>query len=209
MKKFMKVLLVVLGLSGIFFIVSCGGSSKGSVKSTGPVMGDEPAVLLQNGTLQGLSEIKYAPTYDFVTEDRIKSTAAVGYWQFLVGTSFLGKGTCFVENGVAKITVQAPGTDPWSIQLVQIPIYMKKGTTYVASFEAKSTAKRTIMSKVSRIGGDWKAYSGERYIEIGTNMQPYSYTFTSTDNDPMARFELNFGANTNTVWVQNINLVKK
>jgi hypothetical protein len=122
----------------------------------------------------------------------------------------MGKGECEISNGLVKVTVRNPGTDPWSIQLVQIPVYMKKGQMYKVTFEAKATAKRQIMSKVSKVGGDWKAYSSERYIEIGTNMQQYSYSFQMSDpTDPYSRFELNFGKDTNTVWVQNVNIEKK
>ncbi len=204
MGKFIVVVLL-FGLA-----VSC---TKAEVKSEKPASssGSTSGVsILKNGTFNGLSVVKHYPNYSAVTKELVKDVEANGYWQVLTGEAdFVGEATNSVENGVFKIIITKPGKEIYSVQLIQVPTPIKFGKIYTVKFDAKADANRSIMSKITKVGGDWEAYSKERFFNITTEWQTYSYTFKSTATDPVARFEFNFGKDKTTTYIANVSILEE
>ncbi|MCX7821648.1 MAG: carbohydrate binding domain-containing protein [Brevinematales bacterium] len=166
--------------------------------------------ILKNGNFSGLKVVKHYPNYSTVKQDLIKDVEANGYWQVLTGeTDFVGEATNVVEDGVFKIIITKPGKEVYSVQLIQLPTPIKFGKTYTVKFDAKADKNRTIMSKITKVGDDWVAYSGERFFNITTEFKTYSYSFKSQATDSNARFEFNFGKDNTTTYIANVSIVEE
>jgi Beta-glucanase/Beta-glucan synthetase len=132
------------------------------------------------------------------------------YWQFLLNAG--GTGQVSVVDDVskgkaAKVTIDNSGTEIYSVQLTQMPVYLQKGKKYKVIYDAKADSARPIMSKVNQFEKSWKNYSGEQTGNLTTDWQSYEYTFDmleSTDNN--ARFEFNLGQNATAVYFANVRL---
>lgn len=129
-------------------------------------------------------------------------------WEFLKNAG--GDGSVEIINDQAKgkavkMTIDHAGAEIYSLQLTQMPLYIAKDKKYKVSFEAKASANRSIMSKITQFGGSWKAYSGEKTFDLTTAWQPYSYEFEMRSNsDNNARFEFNAGKNAEAVYFANV-----
>ncbi|NIK69720.1 carbohydrate binding domain-containing protein [Paenibacillus sp. BK720] len=133
-------------------------------------------------------------------------------WQFLLNAGGSGQVAVVDDTSkgkAAKITIDNAGTEIYSVQLTQMPVFLQKGKKYKVTYEAKADEARTMMSKVNQFEKNWKNYSGEQYGNLTTEWQAYEYTFDmleSTDNN--ARFEFNLGKNAAAVYIANVKLVE-
>ncbi len=134
-----------------------------------------------------------------------------GSWVFYPNHG--GAGNCKLENGMAKITPTKVDCPDYGIQLIQAPVVVEKGATYIISFDAYAAKPRSITVKIGGIENrEWKAYSTEKVIKISTKRKTYKFAFTMKDaTDRNARFEFWFatGQNPAPVWVTNAQMYKK
>ncbi|WP_339242822.1 carbohydrate binding domain-containing protein [Paenibacillus sp. FSL R5-0517] len=133
-------------------------------------------------------------------------------WKFITNAD--GAGSVQVvedeqKGKAAQVSIDASGTENYSVQLTQMPMYMKKNKKYKIQFDAKASANRTIMSKVNQFEKSWTNYSGDNTFELTTDWQSYDYTFNMRDgSDNNARFEFNLGLDDKTVWLANVRLIE-
>ncbi|WP_340012958.1 S-layer homology domain-containing protein [Paenibacillus sp. FSL K6-1318] len=133
-------------------------------------------------------------------------------WKFITNAD--GAGSVNVVNDeqkgkAAQVTIDASGTENYSIQLTQMPMYIQKNKKYKIQFDAKASANRTIMSKVNQYEKSWTNYSGDHPFALTTDWNSYEYTFNMRDgSDNNARFEFNLGLDDKTVWFANVRLVE-
>ncbi|MBX4340860.1 carbohydrate binding domain-containing protein, partial [Mycobacterium tuberculosis] len=82
-----------------------------------------------------------------------------------------------VDQNLAKITVANPGSQLYSLQLIQ-NLSLAEGGTYKVSFDAKSDSARNIMVKTGA-GAErgWVKYSNEEVFALTEELKSYSYTF--------------------------------
>lgn len=142
----------------------------------------------------------------------IEGVANTAYWQFLHISDFGGDGTIENIGGAVKISITKPGSQTYSVQLVQRPICLTKGKTYKLSFRAKSDGNRTIEGKLSSGGGDngttWVDYAVKTF-NLNTDWQEYSYIFTmQSDTYARARIEFNVGLSNLPVYIGDVKLVE-
>ncbi|WPX08917.1 carbohydrate binding domain-containing protein [Anaerocellum danielii] len=142
----------------------------------------------------------------------IEGVPYTDYWQFLHLDQFGGNGTVENINNSIKITITQPGSQTYSVQLVQRPICLVKTKTYKLSFRAKSDGKRTIEVKFSSGGGDngttWIDYAVKTF-NLDTEWKEYSYIFTmQSDTYARARLEFNVGLSTLPVYLDDVKLVE-
>lgn len=167
------------------------------------VTGNPPAIEPQRNPQQDgnlLYNEKYAGA---VNEQGVPES-----WEFIKNEG--GAGSISVvedaEKGkAAEIKIDNAGTKNYSLQLTQMPLFVEKDKKYKVTFDAKASANRTIMSKVTQFGGSWKAYSGEVNFDLTTAWKSFEYEFdmrSETDNN--ARFEFNAGLNDATVYFANV-----
>ncbi|OWR27103.1 licheninase [Saccharibacillus sp. O23] len=133
-------------------------------------------------------------------------------WKFIENAGGKGKVEVVddpVKGRAAKVSISEAGTESYSIQLTQMPMYLQKNKKYKVEFEAKASANRTLRSKVTQFEKSWTNYSGEKSFPITTDWQPYSYEFDMRGgSDNNARFEFNLGLEKGEAWVTNVKLTE-
>jgi beta-glucanase (GH16 family) len=131
-------------------------------------------------------------------------------WKFITNADGEGKVEVVEDEAkgkAAKVTIAKAGTETYSVQLTQMPMYIKKDKKYKVQFEAKASANRVIRSKVTQYEKSWTNYSEEKSFSVTTDWQPYEYEFNMRNgSDNNARFEFNLGLNEGDVWVTNVRL---
>ncbi|MGN7413044.1 carbohydrate binding domain-containing protein [Paenibacillus sp. SAF-068] len=133
-------------------------------------------------------------------------------WNFITNAD--GAGSVQVvedeqKGKAAQVTIDASGTENYSVQLTQMPMYIQKNKKYKIQFDAKASANRTIMSKVNQYEKSWTNYSGENTFALTTEWKSYDYTFNMRDgSDNNARFEFNLGLDDTSVWFANVRLIE-
>lgn len=142
----------------------------------------------------------------------IEGVANTDYWQFLHIADFGGDGSVENVDNSIKINITKPGSQTYSVQLVQKPICLIKGRTYRLSFRAKSDDSRTIEVKFSSGGGDngstWIDYAVKTF-NLDNEWKEYSYIFTMQSSTyAKARLEFNVGLSTLPVYIDDVRLVE-
>jgi beta-glucanase (GH16 family) len=132
------------------------------------------------------------------------------YWNFVRLPEFGGGGSLTVDgiNGInfAKTDISNPGAQLYSLQMIQ-NISLGNGGKYKVSFDAKSTAPRSIMVKAGAGASlGWVKYSNEESFNLTGELQSYEFTFDMLDETDIASMlEFNLGGNgTNPVWIGNV-----
>lgn len=133
-------------------------------------------------------------------------------WQFITNADGAGDVKVVEDEKKGKavqVSIDNKGTENYSVQLTQMPIYVKKNKKYKIEFDAKASANRTISSKVTQFEKSWTNYSGDKPFAITTEWQTFDYTFDMRDGtDNNARFEFNLGLDDNTVLISNVRLIE-
>lgn len=129
------------------------------------------------------------------------------------------------DNG-AVIKINDTNDAEWKIQLKQNRVSLKKGKTYVLSFDVSSTKDRLVKYALQRDGARWKTLHGvEDWVpynmgpvaEATKNLQHVEDEFTMTyDSDDFTILTFSLGAVNNikikdehTVVIKNVKLIEK
>jgi beta-glucanase (GH16 family) len=131
-------------------------------------------------------------------------------WNFVKLPEFGGAGTLEVEEidgkNYARTDISNPGSQLYSLQMIQ-NISLGNGGKYKVSFDAKSTAPRSIMVKTGAgASRGWAKYSNEESFQLSDELKNYEFTFDMlNETDIASRLEFNLGGNgTNPVWIGNV-----
>lgn len=129
-------------------------------------------------------------------------------WSFYLNNG--AEGTAEIRDGILIVTPFKISSPAYGIQIIQSPVTIDKQGTYKISFSAKSAVPREIIVK---IGGTaerkWFAYTGEKHINISTNMEKYEFEFTMMQStDPAARVEFWFSSSMEPVCLDDISVIK-
>lgn len=143
--------------------------------------------------------------------DGIPGVENTDYWYFLTVPDFGGKANVSLDQiegrNFAKVDVEEPGSQPYSVQLIQ-DVSLGKGRYYRVSFDAKSTGSRKVNVKVG--GGEargYSAYSNSESFSLKDGVESYEMVFQMTEeNDLAARVEFNLGLSKLPVWLGNIRM---
>ncbi|WP_341357367.1 carbohydrate binding domain-containing protein [Rossellomorea sp. y25] len=146
---------------------------------------------------------------DWDDVEGIEGVENTDYWYFLTVPDFGGKANVSLDQldsvNYAKVDIQEPGNQPYSVQLIQ-DASIGKGRYYRVSFDAKSSEARPINVKVS--GGPergYATYSRSESFELTDQVQTYETVFQMTEEtDLAARLEFNLGLSTLPVWIGNV-----
>lgn len=108
------------------------------------------------------------------------------------------------QNALA-IDVSSAGSESWHVQLVKTGLTFTKGKNYKVSFEASATAARPVTLYAGKNGDPWTAYSGYSGVSVTDTKQPFSFTFTMTENtDLLGRLAFDFGKSTTAVSIYSV-----
>ncbi|WP_434751158.1 carbohydrate binding domain-containing protein [Paenibacillus amylolyticus] len=142
----------------------------------------------------------------------VDASGAPADWKFITNAGGEGKVEVVEDEAkgkAAKVSISKAGTETYSVQLTQMPMYVKKNKKYKIEFDAKASAHRVIRSKVTQFEKSWTNYSEEKAFSVTTAWQPYQYEFNMRNgSDNNARFEFNLGLNEGEVSVTNVRLTE-
>lgn len=130
-------------------------------------------------------------------------------WKFLTAQG--GAATAEIKDNEIFIDSTAAGSVDYGVQLVQPDVPLKKGATYLVTFDAYADEDRVMKVAVTAPTRDWIRYLDDTKLELTTTKQTYTYEFTMTGNDdPQGRLEYNMGNNGSTagIHISNVSVVK-
>lgn len=126
-------------------------------------------------------------------------------WKFLTAEG--GKGSAKIENKEIVISTTEAGKQDYSIQLVQPNLPIRKGGTYMVSFDAYADAARTMKVDVSAPDRSFARYLADKDVDLTTQKQTYTYTFKMEKaDDANGRLEFNLGKTASTAAVHITNI---
>jgi endoglucanase len=109
-----------------------------------------------------------------------------------------------VTGGKAVVTISNGSNTDYHVQLMAFGLNMVKGKTYRIEFNAYASKTRSANVSIAKNGSPYTSYFFKT-IDLGITDKKYSYQFTmQNETDNMARFLLNLGANTGTIYVGNV-----
>jgi hypothetical protein len=132
--------------------------------------------------------------------------------QWLEGFFAGPTGTQTVENGMLKVFIESGGTDTWMVQPRQQGLVLTPETTYVVRFNAMASIARGMLVSLTENGGTFESYSGQQTFALTTELQEFTFEFTTRAGTLAADVKLEFllggAANNptvpNTVYFDNL-----
>ena len=105
------------------------------------------------------------------------------------------------------VTNAGHGTD-WHVDFNQRNRRLRAGVSYDLEFWAKADAARTIALSAQKGSPDWRNYGLSKRVEIGVEWRRYSATFEAKETVDDSRIQFFLGAETGTVWIDDVRLVE-
>jgi len=110
-----------------------------------------------------------------------------------------------VVDGRYVVEITNGGTEEWHVQVVQAGMKLEAGRSYVFSFDAGSTAERSMFVAVGEAGGEYTKFF-QQTVTITTQVQPFSFEFTASASSDNVRVEFNIGKSTAGLSLDNVSL---
>ncbi|WP_246070747.1 carbohydrate binding domain-containing protein [Paenibacillus kobensis] len=88
--------------------------------------------------------------------------------------------TFSTDNGAFHAEIENDGANPWDVMLLQEPLQLIKGKTYIVSFAARSTEQRMI--ELSAENSSYFRYLNEK-VQLDEATNTFTYEFTADKND--------------------------
>jgi len=111
------------------------------------------------------------------------------------------------DNGAYHAEIDNDGANPWDVMLIQEPLQLVQGKTYVATFTARSSKPRTIDLSVEN--SSYFRYLNET-VQLDDTTHTYRYEFTM-DKDDIAGLKFLMGkpsgaaaVGAHDVWIDNV-----
>jgi hypothetical protein len=129
----------------------------------------------------------------------------IGSWTWSVSSGASAGWT--VQTNVACIAITNGGSSASNVQLKQTGKPVLQGKKYVFEFDAWASSARTIEAKVAQDASPNTLYGGTTSASLTPTHTHYRYVFTMTAaNDLSASIFFNVGANTRSVFIDNVSL---
>jgi beta-glucanase (GH16 family) len=124
-------------------------------------------------------------------------------------------GSVAAEDGEMKVEVSRSGPDSWNAQIDYENATIEQNKSYRLSFDARASISRSIQVVVEHKGGDYQKYLEPRTVQLTSQMQSFSYTFSSSSatdagahvNFLLGRIDAEIGS-PHSVWFDNVSLVE-
>ncbi|PZD95285.1 hypothetical protein DNH61_12080 [Paenibacillus sambharensis] len=123
---------------------------------------------------------------------------------------FGGRGSVALDQGAVLTSIEQEGDVEYAVQLVQTDIPLIKGAEYRLSFDAWSSADRSMTAAISGPNRNYARYMNDQTLSLSAQRQTYTFDFVmASDPDPDARLEFNMGkAGVLPVWIDEVRLHK-
>lgn len=195
--KLRRVAGLLLTLSAVFAFTACGkkkNKTKTNSSSTSG-SGTTTSSTTQSGEFENLLE-----NGDFSTGEKEVASSGdklIGKWWLygLVG----GSGDFDInKDRQLEVTVKKMTDEMHCVQLGYDGFGISKKSKYVLEFDAKASYNRKIEVRIQENGGNYENYitegqGGDVLADLTTEMQHFSFEFTSAVNDKAPRLAINCG----------------
>ena len=150
------------------------------------------------------------PATNLVVNGSFESPLA-GTWSFYAATGCLAvasqpNSNAIVGSACARIDVTQTNGIDWNIEFAQYNRSLVQGVSYDDTFWARADTNRYITVSSQKGSPNWDNYGLSQAVWITTNWQQYTVTFTATATASDARLQFFLGANTGTVWLDDVHL---
>jgi aryl-phospho-beta-D-glucosidase BglC (GH1 family) len=115
-----------------------------------------------------------------------------------------GAGTAKIENGAYRVSITAPGTEGWHVQVTIGNLKFEKGKTYLIEYDAWSENDRSMAVSAAMNKSPWTGYSSFQ-ATLSKQKQSFSHMFRmneATDNATRVSFDM--GKSTDDIFIDNI-----
>lgn len=121
-----------------------------------------------------------------------------------------GEANGIIENEEYKIEINSIGSENHQIQLIQSGLILENEQSYKVTFDAYSTANRTLELNVEQHESPWTSYlNSQKNFDLTKSKKTYSFIFTMTQaTDLNGRLSFNVGASTEPIYLDNISIAK-
>jgi hypothetical protein len=126
--------------------------------------------------------------------------------EFARASRWQGTASFDLDSGAARVDVPLLSTNAWDIQMTQGPFVLTKGTTYVLQFVAWASRPRSFGGSVGMSVDPWSSYASASGA-LNARHKTFLTTFVAGKTDSLARVSFDFGADTGTVWLDDVKLL--
>ena len=149
------------------------------------------------------------PAATAVVKNLLSPTTQLTAWQFEEADD--AKGSLKTEENSVAITASKVDGTEWHIQAYQFGFELTNGKEYVATFQAKASAKRSAQVYVGVNEDDYHAVGLDEVFAVTPEWKTFKFTFTAADVAAKGNNRLGFlvGQEIGTVWIKDLTLVAK
>lgn len=132
-------------------------------------------------------------------------SAGFKYWQDLIDPAIAAECDYFHEEGKVRFEIPKKSALIYGIRFYQrnVPIY--EGKRYRFSIEVRSSSDFPILVGLQKDASPWDSYFDYTFT-ADTAKRIVSYEFTSKNTNLESVFRIDLGADTGTVWLDNVSL---
>ncbi len=150
-------------------------------------------------------------TPDLLGNGRFASQTDLDAWDLWADTGYaasasLDSSTAAEGNTSARIEIsQSQGTD-WQVSFSQSPVAVNAGEDYTLTFWAKADHERAIGAWVQQNSPPWTGWLDFGAVTLTMEWQQFELSAPAAGSDAQADFIFGLGAETGTVWLDDVRL---
>jgi hypothetical protein len=159
-----------------------------------PALAEEGASTVVEERFETARPVPVIATYDRITPALADRIETGGRWHVILNGSRVAA-TAEVAGGEAVLRLVQTGKQWYSVQLVYLPVNIRRSMDYRVTFRARADRPVKTTFELCTVSPSWPTFSGKRLLDLGPEWREFEVLFRTAGNerDPSARLELNFG----------------
>jgi hypothetical protein len=176
----------------------------------GPVRAEEPGTIVVHDRFERPRPIPTVPAYQALTAELLSRVEAGGRWHVILN----GPGSAAsaeVADGAAVLRLLATGAQWYAVQFAYLPVKLRPSREYRVTVRARADRPVRTTFDLCAVEKDWYSFSGKTQLLLTAEWQELEVRFRtrSSEEDPAARLELNFGnVEPNVIRVAEVRVVE-
>ncbi len=159
----------------------------------GPARAEEPGTVVLQDRFDSPRPIPTIPTYQDLTAELLGRIEAGGRWHVILNNG--SRASAEVADGAAVLRLVSTAVEWYAVQLAYLPVKLRPSREYRVIVRARADRPVRTTFDLCAVEKDWHSFAGKRELLLGPEWQDLEVRFRtrSSEADPAARFELNFG----------------
>ncbi len=151
-------------------------------------IGDAPVSVVRPPLADGNLIYNGGFTADTANITGIAGVAKTSYWNTWENGNN-GLVTTLEGNELHMAVAHLDPANNWHIQLNQPNIPLESGKSYTLTFKARADSPRAVNVVIGENGGSYARYLND-FAALGSSVQTFKYTFTSSATNPLAQLQI-------------------